>query len=411
MRGLLWILGLSFLAVAASLLVHYNDGVVFMVLPSWQRTVEFSLNFLIAVLLLVFFLVYVLVRSFLFSMRLPARARAWREARQKKQAGELLSESVCLLFEGRFGQAQRRAEAAWQKGDDQQGVAALIAARAAQRLRAPEKTRFWLQRAQTAMPEATAAIGMIDAETAVEEGDFSQALTLLSDLQKKEGRHIAALRLELQARQHLNDATGVLKLTRQLEKYGGLPAEAAAAIRRKAHEKALAQRRDDAAQLLEYFEGLRREERAPKLAYAVATNLSRLGNDDAAAKLIETALEEGEWSSDLAALYGRLGFNGASPDLPGASSSASRILTARIARADAWLAKHPDDNRLLLTLGRLCERQKLWGKAQNYLEASLALKASRESYLALAHLLDTLGETEAANRLFRKAAECDHSSE
>jgi len=409
MRGLLWFLGLSFLAVATALLVQYNDGIVFVVLPPWQ--VEFTLNFLIAVLLLGFFLGYVLVQSFLFSMRLPIRARAWREARQKKQVDALLSESIRLLFEGRFGHALRRAEAAWKKGDDQQGTAALIAARAAQRLRAPEKTRFWLQRAQTAMPEAAAAIGMIDAETAVEEGDFSQALALLSDLQRKEGRHIAALRLELQARQHLSDATGVLKLTRQLEKHGGMSAEVAAAIRRRTHEKALAQRQGDAAQLLLYFEGLRREERAPNLAYAVATSLSRLGDEDAAAKLIETALEEGEWSSDLAALYGRLGLNEMQPDFPGAPQHASRILTARIARADAWLTAHPDDSRLLLALGRLCERQKLWGKAQNYLEASLALKASREGYLALAHLLDTLGETEAANRLFRLAAECDHSFE
>jgi HemY protein len=201
----------------------------------------------------------------------------------------------------------------------------------------------------------------------------------------------------------------MLKLTRQLEKRGGMPAEAAAAIRHKAHETALAQRQGDPAQLLAYFEGLRREERAPDLAYAVATSLSRSGDDEAAAKLVETALEEGEWSSDLVTLYGQLGVNAIQPDSQAASQQTARILTARIARADAWLAAHPDDSRLLLTLGRLCERQKLWGKAQNYLDASLALEASREGYLALARLLDALSETEAANRLFRKAAECDHS--
>jgi hypothetical protein len=50
----------------------------------------------------------------------------------------------------------------------------------------------------------------------------------------------------------------------------------------------------------------------------------------------------------------------------------------RIARAEKWLEKHPEDARLLLALGRLCREQQLWGKAQSYFEASLACSQVRK---------------------------------
>ncbi len=392
MRGLFWFLGLSFLAVAASLLARHNDGFALLVLPPWR--VELSLNLLVLGLLLLFTLGYALVRGLGLTLGLPARARAYRAQRQREQVARVLEEAIRLLFEGRFGHALRRADAAWQAGHAP-GTAALIAARAAQRMREAEKVELWLQRAQEAAPGSEAAALMLGAEMAVELGDFQLALTHLQQLQQQHGRHIAALRLELRARQGLGDVAGVLKLLRQLEKRGGLQPEPAREIRRKTHQEALRQRQGDGAQLLEYFQALPREERDPRLVLATARSLQALGQDDAAAGLVEEALSGPEWSPELADLYGRL------------DCAEGRALTARIARADAWLLQHPDDSRLLLALGRMCERQKLWGKARSYLEASLALGPSRAGHLALARLLDGLGETEAANRQFRLAAELD----
>ena len=73
--------------------------------------------------------------------------------------------------------------------------------------------------------------------------------------------------------------------------------------------------------------------------------------------------------------------------------------------AERWLADHPRDARLLLALGRLCQRRQLWGKAQSYLEASLAVAPSREAHLELARLLDRLEKGTDASRHFRAAAE------
>ena len=71
-------------------------------------------------------------------------------------------------------------------------------------------------------------------------------------------------------------------------------------------------------------------------------------------------------------------------------------------RAEAWLKRHPHDAALLLTLGRLCADQDLWGKAQSYLDASLAIEPSWSAHLAAARLQERLGNAESARRHYRE---------
>ena len=68
------------------------------------------------------------------------------------------------------------------------------------------------------------------------------------------------------------------------------------------------------------------------------------------------------------------------------------------------LQRLPRDGALLLTLGRLCRQQQLWGKARSYLEASLAITPSRAAHIELAQLLDQLEESALATRHYRAAA-------
>jgi hypothetical protein len=49
----------------------------------------------------------------------------------------------------------------------------------------------------------------------------------------------------------------------------------------------------------------------------------------------------------------------------------TQAVIAQIERCETWLQAHPHDPELTLTLGSPCLRQKLWGKAQRYLESAL----------------------------------------
>ena len=77
----------------------------------------------------------------------------------------------------------------------------------------------------------------------------------------------------------------------------------------------------------------------------------------------------------------------------------------QIERAEKWLEKHPNDAALLLALGRLCARQSLWGKAQSYLEASVAVEPTYTGYYELARLEESTGNGEAARRHYRRSLE------
>lgn len=392
MKGLFWILTLCVAAVAVALGANFNDGYVLFVVPPYRA--EVSLNFLILAALALFVVFYAVLRGLAITFGLPRRVREYQERRRRESAAGVFQDAVRLLFEGRFGQAMKRAAEAHGAGTAP-GLSALIAARAAQRMREPEKQQGWLEHAKNDDPRTEAATLMLEAEMANEERRFDDALVALERLQAKQGRHIAALRLELRARQGVGDWDGVLRLMRQLAKRDALPAEVIREIRAQAHLANIGRRAGDASQLVAYLRALPDDERGRRVVLAAARALAAQGADAEVQKLIESALDndEGEsWQSELAAIYGRL---------------AGGDQTARIARAEAWLRRHPDDAVLLLALGRMCVRQRLWGKAENYLDASLAVEPRQEGHLELARLMDQLGRTEEANAHYRASAQLD----
>jgi HemY protein len=81
----------------------------------------------------------------------------------------------------------------------------------------------------------------------------------------------------------------------------------------------------------------------------------------------------------------------------------SNNLATQLTYAERWLKHHADNAVLLLTLGRLCVRNQLWGKGRSYLEASLAIEPQAETYRELGALLERLKQPEAALECYRKA--------
>lgn len=393
MKSLAWLLALFGLAVAVALGARLNDGYVLLVFPPWRM--EVSLNLFIVAAVLLFAAGYAVVRGLVLTFGLPRRVREYRERRQREEAAGVFQDAVRLLFEGRFGQALKKAAEAHSAGIAP-GLSALIAARAAQRMREPSKQQGWLERAKIDDPRTEAATLMLEAEMLIESRRFAEAVSVLRQLQERHGRHIAALRLELRARQGCGDWPEVLRLARQLEKRDALPREVTAEVKLQAHLGALKGLDDDPAQLADWLRGIPEGERGRRLVAEAARRLLALGEAQEARRLIEKALEAAEVADgedELVALYGRLGGLG------------SEDLTACIARAEGWLRRRPDSGELLLALGRLCLAQRLWGKAESYLEASLAVRPARETLLELAHFLDGQGRTEEANRRYRDSAE------
>lgn len=386
MRTLLWLLILAAAATGLALAARYNDGYVLLVLPPWR--VELSLNLLIALLLAGFVLIYLLLHAVATVVRLPAAVRAFRVRRERERADNALREAVLQWQEGRFGHAIKSAELAFDAGHAR-GLAALVALRAAHALRDTGRQDLWHRRLLDNEDGMRFARLKAEAELALDDRDPGLARERIDQLLAEGGRHIAALRLSLRIRQALGDWHEVLRLTRQLEKHKAMTAEQAAPLRLRAHRENLAALESDPAQVARYWRDMPTDDRREaRLALAAAQAMASGQNCGDAAQIIEDFLDE-QWDPLLVGVYG---------ECQGGD------VVARIAHAEKWLNNHPRDAQLLLALGRLCRQKQLWGKAQSYLEAAIAIEPSRIGHLELARLFDSLERSAEADRHYRNAA-------
>ena len=387
MRALFWLIGLFSVAAGLSIAARYNDGYVLLVLPPWR--VEVSLNLAVLAVLAAFVLTYLLVRLVANTMAMPGQVQAFRRRKAREKGVGALRAAVTNLFEGRYGHAIKSAELAVETGEAP-GLAAIVAARAAHAMRDDVRFEAWLAKAASHDNEVRAARLMTQADLHCRSRNFDAATASLDALRRGGQRHIAALRLALKVHQDAGHWEEVLRLARQLEKHKAINTEYAAILKARSHQELLKGLENDPAGLLRYYDALPTQERRDgKLAAITARALIDGGDGPGAQRVIEQSLEA-SWDPMLARLYAECG---------------DGDVLARIGKGEKWLKDHPQDASLLLALGRLCIQQKLWGKAQSYLEAALAVEPGRSAHLELASLFDHLGRSESANRHYRAAAE------
>jgi HemY protein len=380
MRTLIWIVGIVVLAVALTYAARQNAGYVLLVLPPWR--VEVSLNFLVVALIAAFAAAYAIVRFIAATARLPLEVRQYRLARRKEKAQAALVEALEEYFAGRYARAEQAAAASLELGEHPE-LSAVLAARAAHELRAFERRDAFLARAVASAPGSEAARLVTTAELLLDERRHQEALEVLKRLPR---RHTAALRLELKAQQQAKNWEQVIELNDALRKRNVFDAPQAEQVRRTALAENLKRKSLDSRALEEAWDrvpaGDRRDRR---VATAAAQCFIALGGCDKAHRIIEDALEA-EWDSDLVNLY---------------AECEGGDVVKRIERAETWLKQHPHDPALLLTLGRLCADRGLWGKAQSYLDASLAIEPTYSAHLAAARLQKRLGNAESAAGHYR----------
>jgi HemY protein len=381
-KAALWLLALFFFAVAVTLGALYNSGYVLVVAPPYR--IELSLNLLVAVLLALLFIAYFVVRLAVITIRLPTEVRDFRARQRHEKAHAAMMEGLRAYFEGRYAKAERASAAALEMGQSPEAVAinAVVAARSAHELRRYSQRDEFIGKAESSRVDETTLRVITHAELLLDERRPEEALKLLASLRETGDRqHTAALRLELKAQQLGRNWAVVLDLLGQLERRNALDMSVITQLRRHAYLEAFKSRTRDPRALKEYWQNIpQSDKKDSKLAAAAATASAALGDCATAHQIIEQSLDD-QWDSELAELYGEYPADDA---------------IRQIERAEGWLEWHPNDASLLLALGRLCAHCGLWGKAQNYLEASLSLEPSYTAHLALARLYEKIGRPEPA---------------
>jgi len=291
------------------------------------------------------------------------------------------------LFEGRYARAEKSAGKAYRLGHAQ-ALNALIAARAAGEMREVERRDQWLARAEGEDARAREARLAVQAGLLLDERRYDDALVVLRELSASEPKRIATQRMLLKAHERLGHWDEVRRLASTLSKRGALTEVAATQLRITAQIETLRQHAGDAQALTDCWKRVE-DRRDARVARTAAQLLIAAGDCRRAHDIVANALDA-DWNEDLILLY---------------AECLGGDLLAQIERAEKWLKSHPRDRALLLTLGRLCLAQGLWGKAQSYLEASMSEEPSRGGHVALAQLYEHIGKTEDANRHYRASVE------
>ena len=74
----------------------------------------------------------------------------------------------------------------------------------------------------------------------------------------------------------------------------------------------------------------------------------------------------------------------------------------RLAAAEKWLVKYPENSILLFTLGNICCQLKFWGKARDYFSSALAIEPNPKIFASLGEVMIQIGEVDAAHDAFRR---------
>lgn len=354
---------------------------------------ESSLWAFVGLLLVLWMLLYGLRLLLRFALTSAGLVNPWsglHHRRRTRMAAEL---GFVDLAEGHWARALRHLRRAAESAP-QPLMYYLGAARAAQQLGQHEDSDALLERALERQPKAELAVALTHAELQLARGQAEAARDTLQVMRERyPQQHQVLLRLQ-QVYLQQQDWSGLLGLLPELRKQRLLGDATLRELERQAWHGRLASigqaaedgREERLAALAKIWQQLSTAQRQePDMLAAYVEQLRHLGAEAEAEALLQSALKR-QYDSHLVRLYGLLH---------------GRDAARQLQVAEGLLQAHPQDAGLLLTLGRLCVHNQLWGKARGYLESSLTFERHPETCAELARLLAQQGEVEASNQLFQ----------
>ena len=372
-----WILLLVIVAALTAFGWHWvaeDPGYVLVQMRGWQAETT------AVAALLILLLAWAVLSAVWFAVRWPFGAFTRRHRRLSRRK---MSDGLLALMEGRHGDAERDLHRA-SRLDVLRGPALLAAAEAASRRGENSRALTTLDDAAQVAPRGAR---VLRARVLRREGRPAEAVNLLAadadagSLTPGGWRELALAALASGDTRRARQALEPLQKSGSLstKTYGVLEGQVLAASLRSA---------PDAAALNTLWSQLpKTQRRVPAAVDAYARQAASFGMVLPAMDEVESALRR-EWSPLLIETYGALG---------------GEDIEARLRRAESWLDAHPNDAALLLTLGRMCVRQGLWGKAAQYLERSLALTPSSGAWEALGDVYAGQDDAALAQRCYRNA--------
>lgn len=386
-----WLIIVLALAAGAALayFLRADSGYVLMNLHGW--TVETSVLALAAAVLLGLPLTLYTLRAILGVVRLPATLLRIHARRRSDRARLGFESGLLHLQEGQW----KRAEIELVRRAADHGAPHLnylAAARAAQRLGASDRSDRYLQLAADQSPTQVLASQLARAELQIERGDHRGAHDTLIELRQANPQHAYVVHLLAECHAALGqwaELHGLLSATEKLS-HPDLERRStllAMALRHRMLEAIAQAHLDTLKSLWQRAAAPLRQDADLRRTYV--RGLLALNAHAEAGALITTTLAR-NWDAELVEIYGAL---------------QTTDPLGQLATIEQWLTQYGERPELLVTAGRACRANQLWGKARSYLEAVIRQQPSPLAYLELARLAEQTQNTDEATRLLRQGLE------
>lgn len=324
----------------------------FMIMSFAGYRVEMA-GWLAVALLLVSWILMYFVLNVLSHWRIDRRLLNWRRNRIRENAEQQLQEGLSQLARGDFKTAYRLFTKSATSGS-LPALHCLLAAFAAHANGKPGDCDTWLIKAER-LPGVDAVLsGLLQATVHLQRGEYEKSLASLNRMSAQENnpfRQDLLRKIYL----HLGDWPHLEKVIQAIKKRSSKVSETVLRSEKELvlHQIALL----NAEQLQTYWKRMDTAlKRDVSLVLAISRKFAANGQADWAEQLIANHMAP-EFTAELVLEYGVLAAD----------------TTRQLAVAERWLRERPNDAQLLVTLGRLCLKSALWGKAEDYFELAIQL--------------------------------------
>ena len=391
-RLLLFLLVLS-VSVVIGLFAKDDPGYILLTWHSW--VVESSLLLFTVTILLIFIGLSLSWKLLSKVGHLPKDIGAWHSHYANKKANHQLLHGLVRLAEGDWAKAEQELQKNISRSESPL-LNQLACAIAAQQTGSFNKRNNYLIKA-VEVEGSELAVGLTQAKLQIANKEQEQALASLNLLQQQFPNNsavlfeLANLQVELKNWQELILMLPKLRkskpnIPKKNEKIDKLEQVALLATLE------LSENKKDLSDLnIAWSKVPNKLKRLLPFVVSYCRSLTMLGSDSEVEQLLREAVERDGIKWQLIDIY--------------SSPSNDDGLLERISQVERWLEKSPENALLLLALGRLGARNRVWGKARESLEASLKRDKNAITYAELARLQEKIGDTSAALESYRHGLE------
>lgn len=385
MRWILFGFIVLLLSALCGIQLQQDPGRVFISIHHW--TIETTLWVGILLIIFSFVIIHVLFNFFKVLAFIPSQIHHWRQQRKIYQAQVMTRKGLIEFSEGYWSLAQKHLIRALPFTDTPL-INYLTAARAAQELGENQRRDDFLREAKQSMPDTKIAIELTQAQLQLAHQQWEQALATLKHLQTFAPQHPHVLKLLLALYEQIKDWQQLIVLLPLVKKASILSEPEYQKIRVKAYTQALQDliKANHHEALTLFQEKLPADLRYhPEITALYASHLIAEQELMKAERLLRRCLKK-QFSETLVNLYGQF-----------------FIHAEQLQFAEQLIKKQPDSAMLYLSLGRICLKSQLWGKAETYLQKSISLKPTCDAYTELGHYFSHFNYLDKACAAYKEA--------